>query len=458
MRALPVLEQYGLSAKSGFLPAELPLSRLPDYFEPWESIVKDLPALIMTSNLRKLVDAMPLLDATRLNSEPEWHRACSILSFMAHGYVWSRPEASKKLPKCLAEPWIAVCDHFDLPPIASYAGLCLWNFRTVLPCDSPSNWNLENLAALTTYTGSMDEAWFYLVSTMIERQGGPCLEHGLQAIAASREKDVPTVVAKLQALAENIDAIITTLNRMHETCDPHFFYFRLRPFLAGWKNMAAAGLPDGVVYGDEAQPRQYSGGSNAQSSLIQALDILLNVVHHPEGERQPPRMESKTADGVSTPPPATFLLEMRKYMPVQHRKFLFDLEKVAEIRQFVVENATEHPELVTAYDACLAMLRNLRSRHIQIVTRYIIMPARAENKTIRDGIARDSGETGTGGTTLLPFLKQARDEVGDAAAGAWGRRLLSSAPPPNAKRMKTAGASASEDRTAGSLNTATDHW
>lgn len=456
MRRIPILEDYGLSPQSGFLPPELPLARLPEYFDAWEKLAVDLPALIMTRRLRGLVDQMPLLDAAKLDGEPQWRRACSILSFISHGYVWSRPEPSKHLPKVLADPWKTVCDHFDLPPIASYAGLCLWNFRTIVPTKTPEGWDLENLAALTSYTGSVDEAWFYLVSTMIERQGGPCLKLGLDAIAATRENDVETVVAKLQGLAENIDALISTLSRMHETCDPHFFYFRLRPFLAGWKNMEAAGLPDGVIYGDESEPRQYSGGSNAQSSLIQALDILLNVVHYPTGERKMPRMEPEKKEGVQTPPPSSFLLEMRNYMPKDHREFLFDLEKVAEIRQFVVRNESAHPELVTAYDACLAMLRNLRSRHIQIVTRYIVMPARAENRTIRDGISKDAGQTGTGGTTLLPFLKQARDEVGDAAAGSWGRRLLSSAPQPPAKRVKTVSGVAVESNEA--FETPTDHW
>ena len=35
---------------------------------------------------------------------------------------------------------------------------------------------------------------------------------------------------------------------------------------------------------------------------------------------------------------------------------------------------------------------------------------------------------GTGGTALIPFLKQARDETGEPAIDAWAKRLLSNGP------------------------------
>ena len=47
--------------------------------------------------------------------------------------------------------------------------------------------------------------------------------------------------------------------------------------------MSVAGLPKGVFYdeGDgRGEWRMYSGGSNAQSSLIQFFDIVLGVEHH----------------------------------------------------------------------------------------------------------------------------------------------------------------------------------
>lgn len=434
---IPVLEDYDVSPRTGFLPEELPLEKLDNpYFAPWEDIAKDLPSLIMTRRLRFLVDKMPLLSTDKLATEAEWRRACSILGFICHGYVWAGVTPSEQLPIQLAEPWISVNNHFDLPPIATYAGLCLWNHRTVFPVE-PEQWDLESLATLNTFTGCVDESWFYLVSTAIERQGAPCLTTGLDAIRAVRQDDPAEVIRNLQKLAEAISSIADTLSRMYEMCDPHIFYFRIRPFLAGWKNMADAGLPDGVRYGNETEFRQYAGGSNAQSSLIQALDIILSVHHNPPGEHRQQKVSpsvplhenpDKHTRSIETPKKNNFIQQMRSYMPGKHREFLEALTEVAEIREYVVRNSERVPELVLSYDACLAMLRAFRDRHIQIVSRYIILQAQRQNTGTgmrRHGLATAEKATrGTGGTALIPFLKQARDETGDAAAGTWGRRLL----------------------------------
>lgn len=51
------------------------------------------------------------------------------------------------------------------------------------------------------------------------------------------------------------------------------------------------------------------------------------------------------------------------------------------------------------------------------------------SSTMRSGLAKNKKsqkeQRGTGGTALLPFLKQCRDETGDPAAGNWGKRILS---------------------------------
>lgn len=75
--------------------------------------------------------------------------------------------------------------------------------------------------------------------------------------------------------------ICETLARLDERLSAEFFYHQLRPFLSGSKNMAAAGLPEGVHYPTcrcgEGEWVQFSGGSNAQSSLIQFFDIVLGI-------------------------------------------------------------------------------------------------------------------------------------------------------------------------------------
>lgn len=214
--------------------------------------------------------------------------------------------------------------------------------------------------------------------------------------------------------------------------------------------MAEAGLPDGVIYEEgtgSEQFRKYSGGSNAQSSLIQFFDIVLGIEHRPTGEKKDFASEGEL-EGTAPPLRHNFLLEMRKYMPGPHRRFLEDVSMVANVRDYV-ESRTDNRELTLAYDACLAMLRTFRDKHINIVTRYVVIKSResrAHSRSRSPEVVRlkmdiasasrqdknaASGKKnlkGTGGTALLPFLKQARDETGEPSVDSWTRRVMNRDP------------------------------
>lgn len=340
--------------------------------------------------------------------------------------------------------------------MATYAGVCLWNYRPVFP-DEPAE-NLSNLTSINTFTGSLDEQWFYLVSVAIEARGGPVIPLMLRAISAARKGHSAVVTDCLHEMAQRLDEIVALLERMYENCDPYVFYQRIRPYLAGSKNMADAGLPNGVLYddgSDNPQYGQYGGGSNAQSSLIQFFDIVLGIEHRPTGEKKQPEQPSATdadKDGgvAGAAPRHGFIQEMRSYMPGPHRRFLEHVNAVANIREFVESRRSDNA-LCIAYDACLYMLRTMRDKHIQIVSRYIIVQSRQQAHTTpptktdpsttnnnpnntKQNLAnsRHNGDKknlrGTGGTALIPFLKQARDETGEPAIDAWARRLLGDAP------------------------------
>jgi indoleamine 2,3-dioxygenase len=376
---------------------------------------------------------------------------------------------------------LEICAHLDLPPVSTYAGTVLWNWKPMNitePVDS-----LENIFTLHTLTGSMDESWFFLVSVAIEARSGPLIPLLLDAILAARYNDQEAVAEALRTFAERLDELGSLLSRMHESCDPHVFYHRIRPYLAGWKNMADAGLPKGVLFDTGSQTDAYvqlSGGSNAQSSLFQFFDIVLGVEHRPTGASRadPPSSTTSSASLTSlassnasaADPPSgggggggssnSFIHDMRRYMPGPHRRFLEHVERVANLRDFVSAHAEENAALRTAYDACLAMLRAFRDAHIRIVSRYIIAKSRAGHPSsagagaARLNLASASSKTaasasdsagaaasaglrrlrGTGGTALIPFLKQARDETGEPAIDAWARRLLSNGPATVARR------------------------
>jgi indoleamine 2,3-dioxygenase len=184
----------------------------------------------------------------------------------------------KKLPASISIPFLAVSDLLGLPPVATASALNSWNFSSA----DPNSIKLDNLSSCHTLTGTRCEEWFYLVTVAIEARGAEIIREILKAMDAVRANDPETVSQCLLKFADGIQEIGFILERTNEECDPDVFYHQIRPLLAGSKNMSAAGLPNGVFYdeGDgKGQWRQYSGGSNAQSSLIQFLDIVLGVEH-----------------------------------------------------------------------------------------------------------------------------------------------------------------------------------
>ncbi|KAI1086457.1 Indoleamine 2,3-dioxygenase [Rostrohypoxylon terebratum] len=443
---IPVLSDYGISPEHGFLPDVLPLTRLPDpYYNKWESIGANFQSLILSKRLRGVVDRLPVLSTIGLEHDAEWRRAYTLLTFFAHGYIWGGETPCDRVPPSISVPLLDICEHLQVPPVSTYAASVLWNFKPLFVDEDIDD--LDNIATLLTFTGSLDESWFYLVSVAIEARGGPIIPLMLTAVAAARQGDSATVTRCLRAFAERLDDLGELLRRMHESCDPGFFYRRIRTFLAGSKNMAEAGLPRGVVYDDgsgKSEYVQYSGPSNAQSSLIQFFDVILGIEHRPTGEKPDPSSESER-EGRSFVPKHNFIRDMRRYMPGSHARFLNDVGAVANIREFVDSRAASDRPLSIAYDACLAMLRAFRDIHIAIVTRYIILPSRenrARSRSRSPEVARSQQNLptnlatasrnekcekvkGTGGTALIPFLKQARDETGEPSVEVWAKKFMS---------------------------------
>lgn len=440
--SIPVLSDYGISPTHGFLPDVLPLTRLPDpYYNKWEAVATNFQNLILSNRLRGVIDRLPVLSTIGLEHDAEWRRAYMLLTFLAHGYIWGGDKPQERVPPSISVPLLSICQHLQVPPVSTYAATVLWNFKPLFLGEDIDD--LDNLATLLTFTGSLDESWFYLVSVAIEARGGPIIPLMLTAVAAAREDDAATVTRCLRTFAERLDDLGALLHRMHENCDPGFFYRRIRTFLAGSKNMAEAGLPNGVIWDDGTGTSdyvQYSGPSNAQSSLIQFFDIILGIEHRPTGEKADHSSEPER-EGRMRAPGHNFIQDMRRYMPGPHGRFLEDVASVANIRDFVRSRARTDPALSTAYDACLAMLRAFRDIHIAVVTRFIVVPSR-ENRArsrsrspeavrSRQNLATASKNAahkkvkGTGGTALIPFLKQARDETGEPAIDAWAKRFMS---------------------------------
>ena len=106
-------------------------------------------------------------------------------------------------------------------------------------------------------------------------------------------------------------------------------------------------------------------------------------------------------------------------MPRGHRIFIEKIESIANIRDYVQQFSIDD-EVRAMYNLAVVKLASFRDIHIQIVARYIIGPSRKPLQSLSDGMNlavassnRSSavGLSGTGGTELMPFLKQSRDET-----------------------------------------------
>jgi indoleamine 2,3-dioxygenase len=392
---IPKLEDYGVDPDHGFLPSEPPTARLADeYYSPWESLVDDLQELITTKDIRTRVNALPILSTSKLTVEPDWRRAYCLLAFLAHGYIWSEEPAAHKLPPSISIPFLEASEHVGIIPSITYAALCIWNYKQT---GQERINNPDDLKALLTFTGTKDESWFHMMSVAIEGQGAHIVPNLIQVITDVRAANRQGVFDGLSKTSEILGLLSPLLQRTHENLSPEIFFNNVRPFIAGSKS-----LPDGLSFDDgtgKEEYKFYGGASAAQSALFQFCDVAFGIKHGVPG------------DAVNA-----MVGDMRNYMPGCHRQFLEEVGKVANIKQFIHENQDDKG-LVEAYNSCLENLKAFRNKHIGVVSRYIVLPSIAAAKTRSGTNPADGGNpakaeiTGTGGTMLMPFLKQMRDET-----------------------------------------------
>ncbi|KAK8070053.1 Indoleamine 2-3-dioxygenase [Apiospora phragmitis] len=432
---------------NGFLPKEAPLRELPPYYASWDAIIRRLPQLLRTGALREKVRELEVLSTDELNTEAQWRRAYVILGFLAQAYIWGGCQPAEVLPAAISVPFLQVSERLELPPVLTYAASNLWNFT----CSSDDFTDVDTVKSMQTFTGTEDESWFFMISVAMEAQAGraiPAMTQALEAATKQSPRDYAALARALDELTASIDKVGRLLERMHERCDPDVFYHRIRPFLAGSKNMEAAGLPRGVLYPEHYDDdgkwtgswHHWRGGSNGQSSMIHFFDVVLGVEHTNEGNSR----ASPPPEGHHQAAPRSYHDEVRDYMPGPHRRFLVHVSQqgsLRELAQKLQQSATSDEQqriFCDAYIRATEALGGLRNKHIQVVTRYIILPARraaremleteneGEKALKRQNLATSSAVNsqgsaaeepelrGTGGTTLIPFLKQSRDETFEA--------------------------------------------
>ncbi|KAM4606962.1 indoleamine 2,3-dioxygenase 2-like [Polymixia lowei] len=380
------LDAFDISEEFGFL-LEDPLTDLPEYYREWMDLANNLTPLIESHQLRDLVDRMPVLSPHRLTSHRELRLAHLALGVISMGYVWQEGQhaPAETLPKAVALPYWLVSRRLGLPPILTYADSVLANWKLK---DPAGDMEIGNMDLIFTLPGGESCRGFFLVSLLVEMAASSGMTGAVEVMHGMEMHDLSKIQRGLLNVVQSLKNMKETFKLMHEHVDPTDFHGTLRIFVSGWRDNPM--LPHGLLYEGVSKERIFlSGGSAAQSSAIQCFDALLCIEH----------------DGDS----GAFLMRMRDYMPPAHRQLIETLSVCPSLQEFVL--SCSNPAVCEAYDACVLALEDLRSYHLNVVAKYIIVPgsrARATGCPLR-GVGAALDETGTGGSSLMVFLKSVRD-------------------------------------------------
>lgn len=281
------------------------------------------------------------------------------LGFVASGYINQVGEApATTLPKNIAQPLTHACKLLNRPPILSYDGYALYNWKRFDPRKPIA---LGNIDTIQNFVHLYDERWFILVHVEIEAIAAEVLSAIASGSDAIRKNDGATLDKALNTIALSVAKQAAVLKRIPEKMDPHVYYRAFRPYIRFFENV----VYEGVV----SDPISYRGETGAQSSIMPALVAFMKIPH------QPSMLMNHLAD-------------MRNFMPAEHRQYLEDVAKLPDPKPL----ASREP-----FNAVLEEIAKFREIHFGWADLYIHQ--------------RVADPRGTGGTPYRQWLQQLIDET-----------------------------------------------
>lgn len=344
-------------AKHGFLPAEDPLTQFGDdsEFASLDVLGHDLPSLLQDASFREFARHVRIPPLPKLDPPAPMLRLYYVrLGFLASAYVNQvGQEPANVLPSNIAVPLCDVCSRLGRPPILSYDGYALYNWKRFNP-NGPIA--LSNIDTIQNFVHLYDEHWFILVHVEIESLASGVLAGILAAEKAVVSADAGALNRAMGQVVRTVWEQVRVLRRIPEKMDPSLYYRTFRPYIRFFES---------VVYeGVDVAPMAQRGETGAQSSVIPALVAFLKVPH------QATRLTDHLTD-------------MRRFMPAEHRTFLQRVEAMPSVRGLVDKSL---------YNEALDALATFRETHLGFA---------------RDYIARWVDDPrGTGGTPYLEWLGQ----------------------------------------------------
>ena len=349
----------------GFLPDEDPLVAFPhgSPLTQLDEIGRDLPSRLEDEHFRTYARELSLPPCPQDRSDPSVLPLLRLyyvrVGFLASAYInqTSQPRASA-LPQNLAVPLCQVCTLLRRPPILSYDGYALYNWKRF---DRQKPIALGNIDTIQNFVHLYDEHWFILVHVEIEAIAARILAAIARVADAGDDRRAGVVRTALVDIAAAVREQVAVLQRIPEKMDPSLYHRTFRPYIRFFEDVVYEGMSEA--------PMNYRGETGAQSSIIPTLVAFMKIPHQPS---------------VLT----NHLAEMRRFMPPRHRELVGDIEAMPPIRDIADREA---------FNDVLEQMALFRETHYKWAHEYI-------NRWTDD-------PRGTGGTPYMSWLKQLIDET-----------------------------------------------
>lgn len=360
----------------GFLPEHDPLIGFSSNseFAGLDEVGRDLPSLLQDAGFRAYARSLdiPLWPESRVAADdvPQLRLYYVRVGFLASAYINQvGQEPSRVLPANLELPLCRACKLLNRPPILSYDGYALYNWKRFNK-DGPIA--LGNIDTVQNFVHLYDEHWFILVHVEIEAIAARILDAIVTVQAALDANEPGPIDDAVRNIAGAVNEQVRVLRRIPEKMDPALYYKTFRPYIRFFENVEYEAEVAGghVAEGSAARLRiNFRGETGAQSSIMPLLVAFMKIPHRPSML-------------------TNHLIDMRNYMPAEHRALIAAVEAMPSIRSMANKQS---------YNAVLDAMAEFRSVHYGWAQEYI-------NR-------RTDDPRGTGGTPYMQWLNQLIDET-----------------------------------------------
>lgn len=351
-----VNENFELNDGKGFLPRFYFIQHSGNLeFQKLLKLSEQLPKLIQERKVVSTIDENFSIDIGSLigdYSDPSLMlQSYSILSLISHAYevekgkTLANHSSDNNIPspviitQKLAEAFFTLSSSLCRVPTQTYETYVLQNYKLM---DATKGYSVGNIEPIVTYTNSSSEKHFIKVHVMTEFYGGLAIQaliNAEQNITSNSNNE--EILKYLNVANENIIEMSRILKQMSVSLGTEEFFYTLRPLLKNYEH--------GVTFeGIDNETIVYRGASGAQSSVLSAIDKLMDIdIAQQE-----------------------VMLDMRNYMPPLNRDFL-KRQTDNHVREYIQKSGDS--KLVKGYNDIVHSISNFRTTHYEeIITPYII--------------------------------------------------------------------------------------